>query len=124
MNLPTSLAAALAVLLVAASPAAGSEPVASFTYAPAAPAVGEKVLFESTSTPDPANTSSLNLAWDLDGDGAFDDAEGSRAARAFEAGAHVVRLRARQGAGHESVAFKTIQVGPVATPTATPAPAS
>jgi hypothetical protein len=122
MNLPSSLATVLAVLLVAASPAAASESVASFTHAPTAPAVGENVLFESTSTRDPANTASLNLAWDLDGDGAFDDAEGSRASRVFEAGAHVVRLRARQGAGHESVAEKTIQVGPVATPTATPTP--
>src|SRR5262249_15594747 len=85
---------------------------------------GEKVRFQSTSTPDPASTSTMNLAWDLDGDGAFDDAEGGRAARAFDAGPHVVRLRARHGAGPESVAEQTSQGGPVETPTPTPTPSA
>ena len=40
MNLPIPLAAAFAVLLATAAPAVASEPVASFTYSPAAPAVG------------------------------------------------------------------------------------
>jgi hypothetical protein len=117
MNLPIPLAAALAALFVVAAPAVASEPVASFTYSPTAPAVGQSVQFESTSMP----TDGLLTTWDLDDDGAFDDAEGKRAKRSFEAGAHVVRMRVRNTAGQTSDAEQTVQVGPAqTTPTPTP----
>src|SRR4051794_35246572 len=100
MILPMSLVAALA---------------ATFTFSPGAPAPGQDVQFESTSPDSPA------IAWDLDNDGAFDDAEGKRAKRAFAAGAHVVRMRARYDGAGESVAAQTVQVGAAAeTPTPTP----
>ena len=119
-------AAVVAGLLAAATPASASDPVASFTALPEAPAAGEFVEFESTATAAPDHTEVLALAWDLDGDGEFDDASGSRARRSYPAGAHVVRLRARYAPGHESVAERTLQVaavaGHAATPTPTPTP--
>jgi hypothetical protein len=88
---------------------------AAFTFSPGTPAPGQDVLFESTVT-EPAA-----IAWDLDNDGAFDDAEGRRAKRAFPAGSHLVRMRARHQ-GQESVAEQTVQVGAPETPTSTPTP--
>ena len=41
----------------------------------------------------------IGLAWDLDGDRAFDDATGDTASRSFDAGEHVVRLRAARARG-------------------------
>src|SRR4051794_38970618 len=100
MILPLSLVAAFA---------------APFTFSPGAPVPGQDVHFESTSPDSPA------IAWDLDNDGAFDDAEGRRAKRAFDAGAHVVRMRARYDGAGESVATQTVQVGATAeTPAPTP----
>ena len=59
------------VLALPASPAWAQAPVASFTYSPASPLSAQVVTFTSTST-----GSITSLAWDLDGDGACDDAFG------------------------------------------------
>ena len=71
-----------------ADPVRAGAPVASFAYTPASPLSGETVTFASTST-----GTITDLAWDLDGDGACDDAIGATAARSFPAaGAYPVRL--------------------------------
>ena len=66
------------VLALPATPAWAQAPVASFTYAPAAPLSAQVVTFTSTSS-----GSITSLAWDLDGDGDCDDAFGPLAARSF-----------------------------------------
>src|SRR3954451_19968729 len=49
-------------------------PAASFEVTPAAPRAGQQVTFISTATDQDSAMSSFD--WDLDGDGAFDDAQG------------------------------------------------
>jgi hypothetical protein len=67
-------------------------PVASFTYAPAQPFTSQTITFTSTSQM--AN----NISWDLDGDGACDDATGTTATTSFEvAGQHSVTVCASDG---------------------------
>jgi hypothetical protein len=121
MNPKLILAVALALLLLVSAPAQGQTPTAAFTFNPEAPAPGQDVQFQATTG------GGASHMWDLDDDGAFDDAEGPRAKRAFAAGTHVVRLRARFPGGAESIATREIQVGaatpaetPTVTPTATP----
>jgi plastocyanin len=96
--------AGLALGLVLILPAAArADASASFTYSPESPLTGEVVTFTSTST----GTIS-SLAWDLDGDGACDDATGPAATHAFEvAGTHSVLLCVNGG---ESEQRRTIVV--------------
>ncbi len=106
-------AAAFVWLLLAAPQALAHPPAASFDYTPAAPAAGELVELRSTSTGVPEHTTPLVLAWDLDGDGSFDDATGAAARPSFPAGDHTVRLKAfypSATGGHEAVAERTIHV--------------
>ena len=89
-------------------------PVAAFTYAPAAPQSGETVVLTSFSAdPDGPLTSQ---AWDLDGDGAFDDGQGSTASVSFAAaGDYPVKLLVTDRDGAASLAVRAIQVhAPVA----------
>ena len=82
------------VLALPAAPALAQAPVASFTYSPAAPLSAQVVTFSSTST-----GTITSLAWDLDGDGACDDAAGPAAARSFAtAGTYSITLCANGGA--------------------------
>jgi hypothetical protein len=68
-------------------------PVAEFDFAPATPKVGEAVTFTSTSS-DPDGSLS-GVAWDLDGDGQFDDSTAASVSHSFAtAGEHPVALRA------------------------------
>jgi PKD repeat protein len=124
------LAAAVIFTATAASAYAQSPLTAGFQFSPATPAPGETVTFQSTTTG--GGTGALELAWDLDGDGQFDDGTGEVAQRAYEAGSHVVRLRARRaGPGEpQDVEERTLVVAvppaptptPTATPTVTPSP--
>jgi hypothetical protein len=78
------LVCATSLALADAAPAA---PVASFVYSPTEPLTGEVITFTSTST------GGGSVTWDLDGDGACDDASGAVASRAFNTvGSHAVRL--------------------------------
>lgn len=83
---------AATVALLATPAAAGAErPDANFSLSPADPRVGQTVRFESSSC-DPDGRLARQ-AWDLDGDGAYDDARGSTAAATFSsAGAHEIGL--------------------------------
>ncbi len=78
---------------IATAPVAvNAPPSAAFRVSPTQPYVGDAVSFASVSgDPDgPLPTE----AWDLDGDGQYDDATGKTASRTFTtAGAHTVRLQ-------------------------------
>lgn len=100
-------------------------PTASFSFAPAAPAVGTSVAFTSSSS-DP-DGQIATLAWDLNGDGRFDDAQGPTAAWTFDTpGAHTVSLRATDDRGVSAIAFQSVEVSGSAgvTPAVQPAPGS
>jgi PKD domain len=88
----STAAAALAVLACpVAATAQNQRPDASFSFQPDDPRAGQQVRFESSSC-DPDGRL-VRHAWDLDGDGAYDDAEGRETTRAFTApGAREVGL--------------------------------
>jgi PKD domain-containing protein len=84
-------------------------PVATLTYAPLAPLTGDSVSLTSTAA-DPDGPI-VSQAWDLDGDGAFDDASGPIASISFPtAGNHTVRLLAIDRDGATSIVEGTITV--------------
>lgn len=121
--LPTRwLLAGVAALLVLAAPASAQTPpiTASFTANPEKPALGESVELTATSTGGTVH------AWDLDDDGAFDDAGGAKAKTRFDApGLHTVRLRTTNALyGNSATAARefTIDAAPTPTPTPTPSP--
>jgi PKD repeat protein len=84
-------------------------PVASFSYAPGIPVVNEPVTFTSTAT-DPEGRIA-ELAWDLNGDGSYDNGVGLTVLRTFAyAGSYVVGLRVTDSAGAVSFVAGTILV--------------
>jgi hypothetical protein len=85
-------------------------PIASFTFAPTAPVTDEAITLGSTSVdPDGPITSQ---SWDLDGDGAFDDAAGETASVSFATvGTHPVALAVTDRDGASSLAWAPIRVG-------------
>jgi PKD repeat protein len=98
---------------------------------PANIVTGQPVAFTDLST-DAGGGIIAGQAWDLDNDGAFDDAFGPTAVTTFPAaGNYVVKLKVTDAGGHESVASKTVSVAsagqpspqpPGTTPTPTPTP--
>jgi PKD repeat protein len=84
-------------------------PTAAFAGFPSSPSVGEEVTFVSYSNdPDGRVTAQ---AWDLDGDGAFDDASGAVVSGAFSVpGPKTVSLRVRDDKGAASTTSLTLQV--------------
>ena len=96
-------------------------PVANFNFTPAQPAVGQTVNLTSTST-DPDGTLA-SQSWDLDNDGAFDDASGPSASFApAAAGSYPVAIRVVDDGGAATVASKTVVVTPRAQPDTPPPP--
>ena len=84
-------------------------PVASFSYAPAAPMVDEAVTVTSTSTD--ADGPIVAQSWDLDGDNMFDDAGGATAGVVFaQPGTFPVALQVvdRDGATAQAIAWITV----------------
>ena len=91
------------------SPTSNRAPSASFSFAPAAPDVGQTVSFTSSSS-DP-DGSVVAHAWDLDADGAFDDGTQPTAQMAYSIGGpRIVSLRVSDGSGAFSVTFQTVVV--------------
>lgn len=89
----------------------GRVPTAGLAVSPAAPDPGEQVSFTATVAPG-ATAGSPTLAWDLDDDGAFDDATGTTATAAFVSAAmHVVRVQATFPDGDRAVAREAVPVG-------------
>ena len=115
---------------VQAPPAPNQPPAAAFTALPASPTVGEEVTFVSYSQD--RDGTIARQAWDLDGNGAFDDASGPIATRKFAApGQRTIALRVTDDDGAASTVSVTITVneqgggGPAATsPTRARRPAS
>jgi hypothetical protein len=90
-------------------------PEASFVFFPANPVAGEPVTFVSTSSDPDSPIPASGLAWDLNGDGSFDDAEGSTAATAYPvAGTYTISLRITTNA--TDVATLVLNVGTPAAP--------
>lgn len=104
---------AVAVLALLACPAAAlaadQAPDADFSFSPEDPRAGEQVRFESSSC-DPDGRL-IRQAWDLDGDGAFDDALGPVATQTFSgAGGHSVGLEVMADGGATDVRRRTVMV--------------
>jgi PKD repeat protein len=85
-------------------------PSASFGYAPAEPMTGDEVVLTSTSNDRDGTV--LDRRWDLDGDGAFDDATGAEVRTRFaEAGSRLIALQVVDDDGAASpAAFVDIDV--------------
>jgi hypothetical protein len=103
----------LAVLVVLAWPAAAlgadERPQAFFSFSPEDPRAGQPVLFESASC-DPDGRL-VRHAWDLDGDGAYDDASGRVATQTFSgSGSHLVGLEVTAAGGVTDTQRRTVMV--------------
>lgn len=84
-------------------------PEASFTYSPQSPKALQNVTFTSTSTDSDGTITAT--AWDLDNDGAFDDATGNSASRTFpEAGNYTVGVQVTDDLGDVDTATRTVTV--------------
>jgi PKD repeat protein len=99
----------LFVTLALPAQAGAAPPVPEFTFAPATPRIGEDVLFTSQ-TIDPDEDLSTQ-AWDLDGDGAFDDGTGFTVTTNFTTGGpHTVSLQATDLAGEVATVSHVVTV--------------
>jgi PKD repeat protein len=84
-------------------------PVAAFTFAPVSPVAGDTVVFASSSA-DPDGPIA-SMAWDLNGDGRFDDASGPVASMRFNApGAHTIGLAVTDAQGATGFALAQVNV--------------
>jgi PKD repeat protein len=91
-------------------------PVAGFVWTPGSPVAGSEVRLYSTSVDAEGPLPDQSQAWDLDGDGEFDDAFGPSAGHSFGAGDHDVSLRVTDGDGVTRVIKRTITVAAPAKP--------
>jgi PKD repeat protein len=90
-------------------PVGNRAPQASFRFSPRAPNAGEAVELVSTSVD--SDGPLTDQAWDLDGDGEFDDATGVTAERTFGgAGTFVVGLRVTDSSGASQAVTEQIPV--------------
>ena len=111
-----ALALALIILATPSAAVATHSPnhrtvVGSFVFAPVAPITGEVVTFTSTAAALGTGNRLLSQNWDLDNDGAFDDASGATASRAFAPpGVYVVRLRALDRYFNEAIVAQSVIV--------------
>jgi hypothetical protein len=111
-----------AVVVRRAVDVANRPPVAAFDVNPSAPHTGDDITLTARGTDPDGGTMQLTSAWDLDGDGQFDDATGDVAHASFLAGPHVVRLRVTDGDGAATVVERTLDVTTPITVLAAPAP--
>jgi PKD repeat protein len=117
--------AALVGTTILAAVAWAAPPVASFTFSPSDPVVGERMTFTSTST-DPDNDIN-RTRWDFDADGSFsdDDIEGTTVTRTYSTtGLKRVGVEVRDNSGTRRTAYREFTVKantpPVASFTASP----
>ncbi len=68
------------------------------------------VNFDGTTSTDP-DGDTLTYAWDLDGDGQYDDSTAATPSRTYSVGTYDVGLRVDDGHGHTSTATQQIQAG-------------
>src|SRR5689334_12633172 len=118
MKLVTSLIAAAALLAAAPAASAGPcdteaantsslcnafRPMPGITATPASPRIGSPVVLESS-----AASRGASLAWDLDGDGEFDDASGTKVTTTFNAPPARVGVRETDQFGRSGSATLTL----------------
>jgi PKD domain-containing protein len=88
-------------------------PAAAFTYGPQMPLTGDSIALTSISAD--SDGPIVSQSWDLDGDGAFDDAQGPIASVTFaDAGSYPVGLLVtdRDGASHGTAARIDVRARP------------
>jgi hypothetical protein len=110
------------VIVVSVTPLPQNEPpAASFVFFPAGPIAGEPVTFVSTSSDPDSPIPASSLDWDLNGDGLFDEAEGTSATTTYPVpGTYTISLRVTTNA--TDVATAVLNVGtPAALNVGTPA---
>jgi plastocyanin len=102
-------------------------PVASFTVSPSSAVTGQVVHFDASASHDAEGP--VTYAWDLDGDGQFDDGTGVTASRSYtSAGTVTVALRVTDdnadavGPEHDVTSHDVTITRPAVTPTPTPTP--
>ncbi|MEA2427012.1 MAG: hypothetical protein QOF37_640 [Thermoleophilaceae bacterium] len=88
-------------------------PHAEFEFSQQSPLPGQDVTLDSSSTD--VDGQIVAQAWDLNGDGNFDDATGDTVRHAFPAGHNVVRLQVTDSQGLTNVETKAIDVFPAPT---------
>jgi hypothetical protein len=121
--------ALLAGALAAAGLASGAAPAsaigppnATFSYSPSAPTAGQTIRFDASATtePPPEDPTLREYRWDLDNDGAYDDALGVVVTHAFPAaGSYPVGLLVRSSDRITSAAVeRTVTVAPNRPPRA------
>ncbi len=94
-------------------------PAASFSFSPPNPDVGDPVSFNAAATTDDLALANSAYTWDLDNDGAFDDAVGPTAGTTFtSSGGRIVRLQVTDSGGSTGVATQTVTVAANPAPTA------
>lgn len=85
-------------------------PTASFTFSPSNPTVNQTVSFNGSASSDPEGQT-LTYAWDLDGDGEFNEGSGPTASRAFTTGGNkTVQLRVTDPQNNSDVETKIVPV--------------
>jgi PKD repeat protein len=89
-------------------------PVAILELVPTSPAAGQQVALVSKSFDPDGSIAATN--WDLDGDGAYDDAGGSYVTKAFGPGGWVIGLRVTDNSGGSSFALATFDIKGDSTP--------
>ena len=89
---------------------ANSTPSAAFTVSPQRPNPGEGVNFDAGGTTDDLPLLPTAYAWDLDGDGQFDDALGITPSTTYTSGTRTVSLRVTDALGASDTASRTVTV--------------
>jgi glucose/arabinose dehydrogenase len=93
-------------------PPANKDPVAEISASDTSGIVPLTVRFDGTGSLDP-DGDSLSYAWDLDGDGGYDDSKSRTPTRTFtDPGTTVVRLKVTDGRGGVATDRVSIKVGP------------
>jgi PKD repeat protein len=102
-------------------------PTASFTVSPPAPLAKETFTLDASASSDPEEGSlgDANHDWDLDNDGAFDDAEGKIVTHSFPIpGSYTVSLRVTDTLGATATRTEVVRVNVVPTASFTYEPAA
>ena len=106
----------------------GGAPTASFTVSPNPARIGEDVTLDGSASSDPeGNIADADHDWDLDGDGAYDDASGEVVTTSYDQpGPKTIRLRVTDSDNLTATTSRTLTVNntaPTASFTISPNPA-
>ncbi len=114
-----TVSASVAITATTSSPTANKPPVAKASANVTSGTVPLAVSFSSSGSSDP-DGSIAAYAWDLDGDGQFDDSAAQNPSHTYTtAGSYAVKLRVTDNQGAQTV---SAAVGVVAAPAPTPPP--